>query len=1101
MLRQGRTNRRTGRATLEVIEARRLLSTIIVNTLADESVANSTTSLREAIAAAVAGDTVKFQAGMSGTITLSSGALVVGKNLTVVGPGAAAIKISGNDASRVLDIAAGVNVSLSGLTFIHGRAEMGGGIRNAGALSLTKCALTNNAAIGGNGQIVEPPGTAGGLNQPNGGPGVGGGIYNTGRLTADACTFTDNSAVGGDGTADTVFSPITTGSGGDGLGGAVYDGSDRQTRFTDCVFSANRASGGTGSYAAGGRAAGGAVFDDNGGELKLEHCTLRANAALGGGTDTGDLEGTPGGLAEGGAVATDTAHINIYYGTFSGNIAAGGQGATAIDIGGNGGNAAGGAIYARKSLTTLYGTFSGNGATGGNGGHALKADIFGYGSAGSASGGAIEAYGVTDIRCVTFVTNDAAGGVGGEGGDAAGAAFAGHDQSIFYNCAFRSNEARGGIADFGGASRGAGIFQRDGELTVLDSSFESNVAAAAADHGWGAEGASAEGGAIFAGKISLDGSTLSGNRAVAADGGAAMAWRDITWSAGDGGAARGGGLAIDLGGAAAVTRSTFYSNWATAGRGGDGLDPGNLHAGDGGIASGGAASTLGDLAMTAVTIAGNHAVGGTKGGGVNAGAANGAALGGGVNRQSPDFGSLVFADTLLATNIATAEADAASAPDVEGAVASLGFNLIGKTDGSTGWVVTDKRGSLANPLDPKLGPLRVNGGTTATMALLSGSPALDAGKAFGLTFDQRLAKRPLNLSSVPNAPGSDGSDIGAFELQSLVAPVQTPFKNFDIGTNPVTVQLEDFDNGGDGVAWHDTDTEHRGGAYRDTAVDIQLTTDAGGGYNVGWTKAGEWLEYTADVAKAGTYTVDFRLASNGVGGKFHLEVDGKDVTGQLAVPNTGGWQTWKSVTKTGVSLPAGKHVLRLVMDNVGATGSVGNFNYMRFTAAAAAPVTVNTSTAAYVRDGSYRGVNYGAAATLDVKKSTIGYNREAYLKFDLGGVAGIGTAKLRLHGALADAGAPSIQLGVFPASATSWTESGLTWTSKPTTGSTPLAVTTVSGTAKKWYEIDLSSFLKAEKAAGRNVVTLVVKSLTTANTVCSFNSDEVGSGPQVVVQP
>ena len=109
-------------------------------------------------------------------------------------------------------------------------------------------------------------------------------------------------------------------------------------------------------------------------------------------------------------------------------------------------------------------------------------------------------------------------------------------------------------------------------------------------------------------------------------------------------------------------------------------------------------------------------------------------------------------------------------------------------------------------------------------------------------------------------------------------------------------------------------------------------------------------------------------------------------------------------------------------------------------------------------------------------------------------------AKLRLYGALADALTPSIQLGVFSASATTWTESGLTWASKPATGSTAVATTAVSGTAKKWYEVDLTSFLKAEKAAGRNVVTLAVKSLTTTSTVCSFASDETPNGPQLVVQ-
>jgi hypothetical protein len=68
--------------------------------------------------------------------------------------------------------------------------------------------------------------------------------------------------------------------------------------------------------------------------------------------------------------------------------------------------------------------------------------------------------------------------------------------------------------------------------------------------------------------------------------------------------------------------------------------------------------------------------------------------------------------------------------------------------------------------DPGLGPLGKNGGPTATMALSYGSPAVDQGTADGLTADQRGRRRPVDLSSIANASGGDGADIGAFELQS-----------------------------------------------------------------------------------------------------------------------------------------------------------------------------------------------------------------------------------------------------------------------------------------------------------------------------------------------
>lgn len=151
---------------------------------------------------------------------------------------------------------------------------------------------------------------------------------------------------------------------------------------------------------------------------------------------------------------------------------------------------------------------------------------------------------------------------------------------------------------------------------------------------------------------------------------------------------------------------------------------------------------------------------------------------------------------------------------------------------------------------------------------------------------------------------------------------------------PGTIQAEDFDDGGEGVAYHDTDTSNNGGAYRSTAVDIQATQDAGGGYDVGWTRPGEWLRYTVNVAVAGYYTFDVRVASDGAGGTFHVEIDGADWSGAITVPNTGGWQNWTTVTRTGLYLPAGSHTLRLVQDSGGPTsGSVGNINWMRFTAA------------------------------------------------------------------------------------------------------------------------------------------------------------------------
>ncbi len=85
---------------------------------------------------------------------------------------------------------------------------------------------------------------------------------------------------------------------------------------------------------------------------------------------------------------------------------------------------------------------------------------------------------------------------------------------------------------------------------------------------------------------------------------------------------------------------------------------------------------------------------------------------------------------------------------------------------------------------------------------------------------------------------------------------------------------------------------------------------------MGWTNAGEWLEYSVNVSAAGNYDIAVRVAG-AVGGTVRLEFDGVDKTGNLTVPNTGGWQSWQTVTATGVSLSAGSQIMRIYMNSGG----------------------------------------------------------------------------------------------------------------------------------------------------------------------------------------
>lgn len=171
---------------------------------------------------------------------------------------------------------------------------------------------------------------------------------------------------------------------------------------------------------------------------------------------------------------------------------------------------------------------------------------------------------------------------------------------------------------------------------------------------------------------------------------------------------------------------------------------------------------------------------------------------------------------------------------------------------------------------------------------------------------------------------------------------------------PGKIEAENFDNGGEGVAYHDSDATNSGGAYRSTGVDVESTTDSGGGYNVGWTAGGEWLAYTVNVPSAGTYTLQARVASNGSGGNFHVEFGGANKTGTMTVPNTGGWQSWTTLSAT-VSLSAGTQIMKIVEDSGGAGngGNVGNFNWINVTSGSSTSSgsTGSTTTAPSVPTG------------------------------------------------------------------------------------------------------------------------------------------------------
>jgi hypothetical protein len=199
---------------------------------------------------------------------------------------------------------------------------------------------------------------------------------------------------------------------------------------------------------------------------------------------------------------------------------------------------------------------------------------------------------------------------------------------------------------------------------------------------------------------------------------------------------------------------------------------------------------------------------------------------------------------------------------------------------------------------------------------------------------------PTPLVASTGAVNNDAAEV-LEPAVTLAAGASTPFKGTAV-TVPGLVAASDFDNGGEGVAYHDATAGNRGGAYRQTDVDLEVSTD--GGNNVGWIAVGEWLNYSVNVASAGAYSVTFRVAASGQGGTFHLEMNGANVTGPLAIPDTGGWQVWQSVSRT-VTLAAGAQTARLVIETKSAAGVVGNINSIRFARLAAPQSTPYSGTA------------------------------------------------------------------------------------------------------------------------------------------------------------
>ncbi len=186
------------------------------------------------------------------------------------------------------------------------------------------------------------------------------------------------------------------------------------------------------------------------------------------------------------------------------------------------------------------------------------------------------------------------------------------------------------------------------------------------------------------------------------------------------------------------------------------------------------------------------------------------------------------------------------------------------------------------------------------------------------TFNSRIASfftACLSIFAMTLAATTTGMpNIAAISAAPIPFPGPAP-RNV-----PATIEMENFDRGGEGIGYHEVSGNANSGLYRNRpveGVDIQAFSGASGGFVVTETAAGEWLSYTIFNEAAGSYELSVRYTSEFRGGTFHIEIDGRNATGAMAVASTG--VAFRSLFKK-VELTAGQHTLRVVMDS-NSTGS------------------------------------------------------------------------------------------------------------------------------------------------------------------------------------
>jgi len=689
----------------------------------NDGTCDSDCSLREAIAAAGDGDLIRFGSPLfdgSQTITLDGTELSISKSVTIEGPGADRLSISGNFASRVFNVASATAVTLKGMTIRDGNADVGGGMLSTGQLTLTDVAFSGNKA---NGDGQSP----------------GGALYLGANGNITGSTFSDNLG---------------------GQGGAIFFANSDTLRLANTTISGNRANYGGGIF----------LLSANGSDVRLDviGSTLANNGVPPGGDGAG-IDVVTQNSAE--SSATVTLRNTIIANNVGSNINALAASGT-ISIASLGFNLTNDATSPYLiAPSDIRGVDPRLGPLNNNGGHVETHPLLGGSPAldtGHSSGYP------KDQRGVSRLFDAQVGGAlhGSDYSDIGAAEMHALLVSNTDDSGAGSLRIAMGIANINGAGQDDILFDPNvfgatpqtinlaGALPEINTSLTINGPGAKLltvrrDTGGDYGVFNAPNGGF---ELALSGMTISNGLTSGFGGGLYSVSRtsvaQVAFTGND--AAAGGGLSL-VNADGTVKDSTFSGNAADSAGGGIYFQANNH-----------------SLRVIDTTLSGNSAVLG--GGGIeNASqdgtqslveivnstvADNDAPSGGGVEAftqvASGSAAAITLRNSIVANNTLPNLATLSICDGCSPTIVSLGYNLTDDPtpvylDQPTDWIDTD----------PMLRPLADNGGPTKTHALKPGSPALDAGDRSGSNTDQRGYQRPYDQSGPTNV--SDGSDIGAFE--------------------------------------------------------------------------------------------------------------------------------------------------------------------------------------------------------------------------------------------------------------------------------------------------------------------------------------------------